>query len=258
MTDEPAAGMTPPPDREPPAGPTVRDNLVGRFWALIVAPGQASAAIAARPAWVVGGIALIAVTAIFFGLILHIFEPEQIEFQLERATSDELANELNARLADAQSPTPSRRITMGVLYGCGVFLVGIVLPALIFHLFFRVSGGKGRATQSLGVVAWATLVTSTAKYVVMTPLVLSQETFRGIGTGLVLLVPDASPDSTLYLALNTLGDFFVWWQIALFAIGFAAAHAMPLRRSAVITIAVGALGGVIMLGFQVISMRLAG
>ncbi|MFO7654502.1 MAG: YIP1 family protein [Candidatus Krumholzibacteriia bacterium] len=241
-----------------PAVPPERDSLLLRFWSLIVAPTRACVAIAQRPAWGVAAVALLVVSALYTGSVLHIIGPEQIEQQIESAGSDEAAMAMAGQLDRMRDPGPGMRIVIGLAAGVGALLFAVVLPGLVFQLFFRLSEGRGRMAQTFGVVAWTALVASTISYGLRALLILGRGSGEGVATGLALLVPDAPSDSPLFLALNMFGDVFIWWQVALMVIGFAVVHALPLVRSAVVTIAVSVLGGLMILGVQVISARLGG
>jgi hypothetical protein len=246
--------VTPPvPGGEPP-----RDNLLERFWGLIVAPGRTSAAIALRPSWVLASLLLFLVSTVFSALTLHILGPEQLELQLESAVSDEQIQAITEQIEEMRDPGLAMRLVLGVMSGIGAWLFVALLPGLIYHPFLRLSEGTGQLAQTLGVACWASLVAYTLKYALTLVLVLGKGTVMGVGTGLVLLAPDARYGSTLFLALSIFGDVFVWWQTVLFAIGFAVVHRLPLRRAATVTVALAVLAGLIMLGFQSIASRLGG
>jgi hypothetical protein len=236
----------------------VRDSLPGRFWAMVVAPREASKAIAARPAWLVAGLVYIVVIAVYAGLTIHVTMPENAEYQLDNAVSQEQADLLQERIESMRHPSLTSRVGWGLLSGIGAWLFGVLLPGLIYHPFLRLSNGQGRLPQTIGVVSWASLVASTFSSALKLVLVLGKGTSEAAGTGLVLLFPDARVGSIEYTVLALFGDVFIWWQIALFVIGFAVVHRLSLRAAATVTIALAIVGGLIMVGFQAIGSRMGG
>lgn len=99
----------------------------------------------------------------------------------------------------------------------GVYLSWLVLGWLL-HLLLTMFGGRGSSQQSLNIVAWATLPIAIREIVRIAAMWNSGQLLTNLGLS-GFAPPGEGTMALLLLALLTLVDIYLFWQISLLALG---------------------------------------
>ncbi len=103
-----------------------------------------------------------------------------------------------------------------------------ILGGLIMFFGSFILGGQASFKDTLGVVAYAQLVT-VVELVVKIPLIIQTQTIQ-VETSLALLLPGSLEGTLLYRFFHRL-DFFSIWRIFLLALGMALLYRVDEKRS---------------------------
>jgi hypothetical protein len=212
------------------------DSVAGRLVALVASPGRLMEAVALRPRWLVAGLLLVLVVALYSAATLHISAPEQLELMRDSRIMSVLSEEgWQQQYAEALDPTPLKRLTSGLGAGVSSWVMTLVFGGIL-GLFARLSGGTGSVKQTVGVVGWAALIPFGIGSLLKLPLVLLQETSVRVSLGLAAFTPGLAADSFAYQALVTYGDFSSWWGLAVIAVGLIKVHGLARGSATTITL----------------------
>lgn len=229
-----------------PAEP-VRESLGERIPLLITNPTRAFEAIQRRPAWWLPGLILIGLMVTYMALNCHLILPASMD-AADAPAAQRAAMEKQIEMFS--DPPTWLRVVIGLSTGLGVWVMVLVF-GLIYHLFLRLSEGKGSVGQSLGVVYWAGLVPYGLKTIVGWAILVATGSVTGAqATGLAFLVRDQGQKSVVYQLATWFGDAFAIWGTVLTIIGFAVVHRLPRRRAAIVTVAVYVLLAAVMIGIS--------
>lgn len=213
------------------------DSVGARLVALIANPARLMSAVAIRPLWLVAGLLLVLVVALYSAATLHISAPEQMELMRDSRLMSVLPEEeWQKQYAAALEPTLSKRLTTGLGAGVSSWVMAIGFGAVL-ALFARLSGGSGTVKQTLGVVGWASLIPFGVGSLIKWPLVVLQESSVRVSVGLAAFAQGLQPESFLYQALVTYGDFTAWWGLAVIAVGLVKVHGLARGAAATVTVA---------------------
>ncbi len=112
--------------------------------------------------------------------------------------------------------------------------VMLFVIAGIFHLLFRMVGGKGSFRNARAVVGYGMII-GTIGSLVKLPIMLSKETMF-VELGPTLFLPNLEPSSTLYKFLFTGFDLFsIWWLVVLI-IGLAIGYRVSKEKAATVIV----------------------
>lgn len=222
------------------AAETAKSNGLG-FWGkfgnIFANPQKTFLELDQRPKWLIPVIIIILISI----LITLATYPIIIESQLEMFRN-------NPNISAEQFEIIQQRIEAGgqaqkyiglVMQVVGIFVFYYLLFAGIFYFVGSVIlGGDCKYKKVLAVWAWSSLI-GVAAAIVRVPLVFLKENIR-ISISPALLLPADSLDSVLYTILSQF-DFFLIWQLAVFAFGFSIIYKMSIAKS---YITVGVLWGI--------------
>ncbi|MHB8079210.1 MAG: Yip1 family protein [Candidatus Krumholzibacteriia bacterium] len=245
MQDENWKPTTPAsPGFDSPDGP--EPGLFSRLIAVFVAPGRAMEAVKVSPRWLVPGLVIMAVMALFAGLTATISGPEQVEMMKETKFGRMMsAEQLQAAEEQALNPGPAKRIASTVS-AAAFGWIAVFVAGLVFLLFGRLAGGTGTFRQVMGVVFWAGLISYGLGTLVKLPLVLAKHSVMEVSTGLGAFAP-GDPLSLGYQLLGIF-DLFSIWAVAVMVIGFEKIHGFARGKAVVVTVLPWLLMSLVMIG----------
>lgn len=198
----------------------MNDSFFGRITDLFTNPGRLMENVGASPRWWQPGLLAFLVMIIFSWMTLPVSAPEQAELMRNSKLMDMVGPEVaDQQYEEAVNLTPAKRMTQSGIAGFTTWLM-ILVFGLILGFFVRMSGGTGTFNQALGIASWGAVPVFIIASVVKLPLILMTESVYKVNIGLAALVPGAEPNSPLFMALMTYGDFFTWWGLFLLIIGF--------------------------------------
>jgi hypothetical protein len=232
----------------------MNDSFFGRFSDLFTNPGRLMENVGARPSWWQPGLMVVLALIIFTWATLPVSAPEQAELMRDSKIM-ELAGEEAAdkQYEEALNITPAKRATQAGIAGFWSWIM-ILVFGLILGFFVKMSGGTGSMSQALGIVSWGSLPIFVIATAVKLPLIMMTESVYKVNIGLAALVPNAEPNSALFMALMTYGDFFTWWGLFLLIVGFEKVFRMG-RSTAVLSVVLPwALLSLLPLGFSILFM----
>jgi len=231
-------------------------SLGERITDVFVAPRRAMAATALKPAWWLPALLSLAIVGVFTAVNVHTITPAQLEAQLESAPAAQVPV-LEQQLEMFMDPPTWLRVVTGLGAGVGVFVGGAVF-AMICHLFLKLSEGRGRMGQSMGVTFWAGLIAYGLKSLLSWGVLVATGSVKAMSLTAVALLPDFDPSSMPAMIASFFGDPFLWWMLVVVVIGMARAHTLPTRSAATVVVATYALLMALMIGLQVVSKALTG
>jgi hypothetical protein len=210
------------------------------FWAkfvnIFVNPQKTFIELDQRPTWLVPLIIMVLLTLI----ITYITFPIIIQSQLEMLRSNPNISAEQLRAIEQQL---GERIATQKYIGLAAQL--IIIPVIFFLLagiFYFVGsvilGGDSTYRRVLAVWTWSSLIGIVAA-IVRVPLVFIKQNVR-FSISPALLLPGDAVDSTLYTILSQF-DFFLIWQLAVFAFGFGLIYKFSTTKAYV---TVGVLWGI--------------
>lgn len=245
MQDETWKPVTPPSsDPASPAGP--EPGLLSRLIAIFTAPGRAMEAVKARPSWLVAGLVIMAVMALFSALTATISGPEQFDMMKETKFGRMMSPEqLQAAQEQALNPSTVKRVVSIISAAAGGWFA-VFVTGLVFLLFGKLAGGTGTFKQVMGVVFWASLISFGLGTLVKLPLVLAKHSVMEVNTGLGALAP-GDPLSLGYQLLSIF-DLFAIWAVAVMVIGFEKIHGFARGKAVMVTVLPWLLMSLVMIG----------
>jgi hypothetical protein len=212
------------------------DNIGARLVALIVKPGLLMEWVKARPLWLVAGLILLLLSALFAALTLHISGPEQMEMMRDSRFGQMMSEEeWQADYEEVLDPTPTKRLTHALTGGIGTWII-VFIYGLLFLLFGKLAGGQASFKQVLGVTYWAMIIPFALGALLRLPLIFAKQSVFGVSIGLAALAPNLEVTSALFQALVAFGDFFVWWGLVVVIIGYQKVNDFPRGKAAVVVI----------------------
>jgi hypothetical protein len=192
--------------------------------------------VAERPRWFVAGLLLVLVVAAYTALTLPISEPEQLELMRDSRFMRSVPQDVwQERYEASLEPTLVKRVTAGAGYGVTTWVMTLIFGAVL-TLFARLSGGRAKLRQTLGVVSWAALIPFGLGSLLKLPLVLIQESAVRVTLGLGAFASGLDPLSFGFQALVTYGDFGSWWGLVVIAVGLEENHGLSRGSAATVTI----------------------
>ena len=206
-------------------------NILGRFADLFAKPGRLMDKVGSRPALWLAWLVIFLATALFSYMTTPIVGPEQMELMKDSPLMRNVPPEVLAeQMEEAAIPSVPKSLLGGFVSVWNAFLLGT-----LFWGFAKLSGGKGRWVQGLGITAWSGLIPLVLGPFLALPIILNTQTVMGTSLGLAALIPDGDPTSPLVMILKFYGDFPTWWGLALAVIGFQRVFALS-RNSAILTV----------------------
>ena len=110
----------------------------------------------------------------------------------------------------------------------------LFLVAGIFHLLFRMIGGKGSFRNARAVVAYGMII-STIGSLVKLPIMMSKETMY-VELGPTIFLPQLEPSDKLYKFLFTGLDLFSIWWLVILIIGLAVGYKVSKGKAATVVV----------------------
>ena len=238
---------TPPPSAPPELAPAeAAPGLLSRVVAVFTAPGRAMEAVKRDPRWLVPGLIIMAVLAIFASTTVQIAGPEQMEMMRDSKLGRMMSTEQFQKAQDdALNPTTAKRVTSAISGAAGGW-IAIFLTGLVFLLFTKLAGGQGTLKQVMGVVFWASLISFGLGSLVKLPLVFAKKSVMEVSTGLGLL--SSGGPLALSHQLLSIFDVFQIWSLAVIVIGFEKIHGFARNKAIVVTVLPWLLMSFVMIG----------
>ena len=237
----------------PPPAPSLA--LGDRFVLLLRRPWSAMQEVVERPSVMVALGAIFLLMTLYTALNVHTLVPEQAEWQLEHATADRI-EVLESQIELFLDPPAWLRAIAGLGSGFSIALFAVLLPGLLLHLFLRLSEGRGRLRQTLGVVSWAGLIPYGLRTLLSWVIVILTDSGRLAGLTLASLLPDPNPQSVAYVAASLYGDPFTYWMLWIIVLGVMQAHRLAFGRALVVTAATYVLVSAVPIGFTLLNQIL--
>lgn len=223
------------------------DSVLSRVLAVFARPRAAMAAVKQRPLWMVAGLLVMAVMAIYSASVLHISGPEQMEMMREtrigRMMSDDEWQRQYERSLDPSTPV---RVRQGLSAAAGLWFA-FFISGLVYLLFGKLAGGQGTFKQVMGVVFWSGLISAGLGTLVRWPLVVAKQSHLNVSTGPAAFLGDLDPLSAGHQALQFL-DFFGLWGLVVMIIGFEVIHGFARNKAIVVTVLPWLLMSAVMFG----------
>jgi hypothetical protein len=117
-------------------------------------------------------------------------------------------------------PTTGDRIMQAAQTAAGIG-VAMAFFALLLWGAGHLSGGDPTYKACVSVLAFASLVSHAAGFLVRTPLMLAKGTVFGVTLSPAIFIPDADWRSTSFLFLTVFFDVFSVWGAIIGGLGFA-------------------------------------
>jgi len=216
---------------------TDKMSFGSRFINIFVNPQKTFESLNRRPTWLVPVIMIlllsVAITLATYPIII------KSQMEMFRNNPDISAEQLEIiRQSIEKGGQVQKYIGLGVQI-IGIFLFYYLLFAAIFYFVGSVIlGGDSSYKKVLSIWAWSSLIGIVAM-IVRVPLIFIKENIR-FSISPALLLPTDAVDSILYVILSQL-DFFLIWQLAVFAFGFATIYRFSVSKS---YITIGTLWGI--------------
>lgn len=221
--------------------PAAAASLTDRAVQVIVAPAVAMRAVFDRPAWLAPLGVICLLVWLFTAFNVHIMMPESVERQLAHAPAAQVEM-LEHQLDMFSDPPPWLRLLTG----------------LVLHSFLRLSEGKGKLRQTLGVVSWAGLIAYGLR--TMLSWVIVAVTGSGTYAGLTAasLMSDANPSSVPFVVAGIYGDPFIYWMLWVVLIGVIVVHQLPRSRALIVVAATYVLLSIVPIAFTLLGQAVGG
>jgi hypothetical protein len=229
-------------DTDSPGEPAYPEgNLLARFADVIAAPSRLMDKVASRPAIWLSWAAIFLVTAAFTWVTLPISAPEQLEMMKDSPLMQNLPEgAMDEQYEQALNPTTGYKVQQSLITGL-VSVWNAFLLGTLFFGFAKLSGGKGRYAQALGVTSWSGIIPLVLGPIIALPIILSSESVMGTSVGLAALVPDPESARVPFMILKFYGDFPTWWGLAVAMIGFQRVFGLSRSAAALTVVLVWAL-----------------
>ena len=235
---------------EPDSG----DPFFGRLADLFRSPSNLMDRVGRRPQWWAPVLLVFFVMIGFTWLVTPISAPEQLELMRDSKLMQMAPAEAwEQQYQEALDIPPSKLVFQSLTAGFTTWIMVIVF-GFILGFFARMSGGRVRFKQALGIISWSSIPVFVIASVVKLPLILQTESVYSVSIGLAALLRGADPSTPLYQVLMTYGDFFTWWGLVLVILGFRRVFAMDRGPAIAAVILPWALLSAIPLGFSLLFM----
>jgi hypothetical protein len=232
----------------------MNDHFLGRLIDVVMNPNRLMANVAENPRWWQPVLLISLLLGAFTYVTLPISGPEQLEAMrdskfMSMVPESEWQNQYN----EALNPSQTKRILNSISGGvsAGLMVMGF---SFVISFFVRMSGGVGTKTQGMGVGAWSALIPFGVASIIKLPLIMMTESVFAVNIGLAALLPDAGPQSKLFMVLSTYGDFITWWGVVVMVLGFERVYVMSRNAAATSVILPWAMLSMIPLGLGLIFM----
>jgi len=211
----------------------MNETVFMRFYAIIVAPRAAMAAVRVDPRWTAAALAIVLLVAVMSAATMHIAGPEQLDMIQDTVIGRQMPpEELAEAYAQFDEITFTSRLLSGLQAGFGV-LLSLLVVSLVYLLFSRLAGGRGSWKQILGVLFWANVVGIGLASLVKLPLVLMKGSSLTVSLGPALAVAHRGPLDPTFQLLSFF-DVFSLWALALIMLGFEAIHGFTRNKAAAV------------------------
>jgi len=196
-------------------------GFVSRALGVFISPAATFEDIARKPTVIAP---LLVVLGVFAGsayLLAPVQGPEIAEAMASSPLMQHVPEAQRAEIIDKMShPTTGDRIK-GAVQGAAVIGIAIAFFALLLWGSGHLCGGDPTYKGVVSVLAFASLVSHAAGFIVRTPLMIAKGTVFGVTLSPAILIPDADWKSTSYLFLHIFFDVFSVWGAIVGGIGFA-------------------------------------
>lgn len=225
----------------------MNESALTRFVTIVTDPRGTMIAVRENPRWPAAMLAIVVMMGLYAGMTIHITGPEQVDMMQEtrwgELMSAEDIDEMYARYDDVQAKD---RLINGGQAGFGMVVV-IFIAAAVYHLFAKLAGGAGSFKQTLGVIAWSSVISLGLSSLVKLPLVLARGASMDLAIGPAVLVADRGPlDATFQLL--SMFDVFSIWAVVLVVFGYECVHGFTRNKAMTVAVSVFLLMNFVMFG----------
>ncbi len=232
----------------------MNDNFLLRLKDLVVAPTRLMVRVGEAPRFLLPGLLVLVVMAVFTYFTMPISGPEQMELMRDSKIMRMMPEDVwQKQYEEAMDPSPLKLAMQSVGSGFSIW-VSMTVFGFILGFFVRMSGGTGSFKQALGVVSWASLIPFGIGTLVKLPLIMVTESMYRVSIGLAAFAPGDDPTSPLRQILSTYGDFFTWWGLVVLVIGFSQVFKLNRGTTVVSVLLPWALASAIPLGIGLMFM----
>lgn len=228
-----------------------------RFVDVIIAPAKAMAAVKQRPLWIVPFAALFVLLFLYTFTNVQVMMVEQSEMALEHASPQQAVG-IEQQLEMFSDPPSWLRVVSGLGAGIMVTIISIMLPALLMHVFMKLSGGKGEMSQSLGVIFWSGLIAYGLRTILSWIIIVITGSSLRASLTAATLMSDPNPNSVGYVIAGLYGDPFMYWTLFVAVIGMAIVHEVDRVRAATVVLATYVLLSAIPVGMTLLGQAVGG
>ncbi len=202
-------------EQEVPKKPEAEIGFVQRLIKIFVSPTEVFEDIGKKP-MIVPALLLIAVLAVVILVpqmgAMRVQMQEQINMQFQAQGQQITADQMEAAMGMG--------ITFGVIFGAIALVLAPVVKALFAHGISSIMDGKGKMSQSFGVVLYSTMIVMGGQFIRMIMVLITNDAAISFSPGIFVSVTD----SPVLFSLLTQLDLFVLWYLAVSVIGFKAIH----------------------------------
>ena len=226
--------MSSPPAPPAAAAPAVQ-GFFSRALGVFFSPAATFEDVARKPTVIAPLLVVLGVVAGSAYLLAPVQGPEVAEMMQASPLMQRVPEAQRAEIVDKVAhPTTTDRIK-GSVQAAGVTGVAIAFFALPLWGSGHLCGGEPTYKGAVSVLAFASLVSHAAGFLVRTPLMIAKGTVFGVTLSPAIFIPDADWRSTSYLFLALFFDVFAVWGAIVGGIGFAkvARLSAPLGMSVV-------------------------
>ena len=205
----------------PPAASPRTLGFVSRALGVFTAPAATFEDVARKPTVIAPLLVVLGVVAVCSYFLAPVQGPELAEVMTSSPLMQRVPEAQRAEIVDKIShPTTGDRIK-GAVQAAGAIGVAIAFFGLLLWGSGHLCGGDPTYKGVVSVLAFASLVSHAAGFLVRTPLMIAKGTVFGVTLSPAIFIPDADWRSTSYLFLALFFDVFSVWGAIVGGIGFA-------------------------------------
>jgi len=212
--------MSSPPAPAPAATPRTL-GFVSRAIGVFISPAATFEDIARKPTVIAPLLVVLGAVALGAYFIAPVQGPELAELMADSPLMQHVPEaQRDEIIAKVTHPTTMDRIK-GSVQAAGVVGAAIAFFALLLWGSGHLCGGEPTYKGVVSVLAFASLISHAAGFLVRTPLMIAKGTVFGVTLSPAIFIPDADWRSTSYLFLAMFFDLFAVWGAIVGGIGFS-------------------------------------
>ena len=205
----------------PAAAAPRTQGFVSRAIGVFISPAATFEDVARKPTVIAPLLIVLGAVAICSYFIAPVQGPEMAELMADSPLMQHVPEAQRAEIvAKIEHPTTFDRIKGSVQAAAGVG-AAIAFFSLLLWGSGHLCGGEPTYKGVVSVLAFASLISHAAGFILKTPLMIAKGTFFGVTLSPAIFIPDADWRSTSYLFLAIFFDLFAVWGAIVGGIGFS-------------------------------------